>query len=295
MCVRGGRGNFAATSRLTMYLAPITSLFHPTDFSRSNGGAFAHALRIALAAKCDLSLLHVGQRGEEHGFDGFPSVREHLTRWGVLPAEATHHDVTELGVRVTKSQKVSSDPVEAIGKYVAEHLPDLVVLSTHQRQGLARIRRPAVAEQIARTARVRTLFVPRRVNGFVDAASGAVHLKRILVPIDHDPRPAAAIGAAAGLARIFGLGEVHFILLFVGPEHECPSAAIPEQPGWTREVVCEDGDVVEAILNASDEREADLIVMATHGHDGFLDALRGTTTERVLRGAKCPLLAVPAQ
>lgn len=278
-----------------MFLAPITSLFHPTDFSRSNDGAFAHALRIALAAKCDLSLLHVGQRGEDHGFDGFPSVREHLVRWGVLLPDASHQDVTELGVKVTKSQKVSSDPVEAIGKYVAEHLPDLVVLSTHQRQGLARIRRPAVAEQIARMARVRTLFVPRRVDGFVEADSGAVRLKRILIPMDHEPRPTAAIGAAASLVRTFGLTDVHFTLLFVGPEAEQPSALIPDNPGWTREVLCEEGDVVEAILNASDEREADLIVMATRGHDGFLDALRGTTTERVLRGAKCPLLAVPAQ
>lgn len=122
-----------------------------------------------------------------------------------------------------------------------------------------------------------------------------MRLKRILVPIDHDPRPVAAIGAAASLPRTFGLTEVHFTLLFVGPEAERPSAMIPDNPGWTREVVCEGGDVGEAILNASDEREADLIVMATRGHDGFLDALRGTTTERVLRGAKCPLLAVPAE
>jgi nucleotide-binding universal stress UspA family protein len=34
--------------------------------------------------------------------------------------------------------------------------------------------------------------------------------------------------------------------------------------------------------------------MATHGHHGFLDALRGSTTERVLHDATCPLLAVPA-
>jgi nucleotide-binding universal stress UspA family protein len=33
--------------------------------------------------------------------------------------------------------------------------------------------------------------------------------------------------------------------------------------------------------------------MATEGHQGFLDALRGSTTERVLRGALCPVLAVP--
>ena len=34
----------------------------------------------------------------------------------------------------------------------------------------------------------------------------------------------------------------------------------------------------------------DLVVMASRGHDGFLDALRGSTTERVLRQVTCPLL-----
>jgi nucleotide-binding universal stress UspA family protein len=33
--------------------------------------------------------------------------------------------------------------------------------------------------------------------------------------------------------------------------------------------------------------------MATQGHHGVLDALRGSVTERVLRRAPCPLLAVP--
>ena len=54
-----------------------------------------------------------------------------------------------------------------------------------------------------------------------------------------------------------------------------------------------DGEVVEAILDECEEQGADLIVMATDGREGFLDALRGTTTEQVLRAAKCPLLAVP--
>lgn len=290
------RGTIAGADQIAaMYLAPITSVFHPTDFSRSNEGAFIHALRIALLARCDLSLLHVGRHGEQHGWEGFPSVRDPLIRWGVLPAGAPHSAVTDLGVRVTKGQKVNSDPVEAIGEYVAEHLPDLVVLSTHQRQGLSRLRRPAVAEQIARLARVRTLFVPRRVTGFVDPDSGGLKLRRILIPIDHDPRPAAAVGAAASLARALGQAPLEFVFLHVGPEKDSPSAYLPDHPGWTREVVCEEGDVVDTILNVSDEREVDLIVMATRGHDGFVDALRGSTTERVLRGAKCPLLAVPAQ
>ena len=55
------------------------------------------------------------------------------------------------------------------------------------------------------------------------------------------------------------------------------------------------GDVVDQILNTSEDHDADLIVMPTQGRDGFLDALRGSTTEQVLRAARCPVLAVPAQ
>ena len=54
------------------------------------------------------------------------------------------------------------------------------------------------------------------------------------------------------------------------------------------------GDPVDQILAAADEVEADLIVMPTAGRTGVFDALRGSTTERVLRRAQCPLLAVPA-
>ena len=33
--------------------------------------------------------------------------------------------------------------------------------------------------------------------------------------------------------------------------------------------------------------------MTTDGADGFLDALRGTTSERVLRKAHCPIVNLP--
>ncbi len=54
------------------------------------------------------------------------------------------------------------------------------------------------------------------------------------------------------------------------------------------------GDVVGAIVQTATDWHADLIGMPTAGHHGFLDALRGSTTERVLRQAPCPVLAVPA-
>jgi nucleotide-binding universal stress UspA family protein len=54
------------------------------------------------------------------------------------------------------------------------------------------------------------------------------------------------------------------------------------------------GDVVTEILSVATNMLADLIVLTTQGHNGFLDALRGSTTERIVRAANCPVLAVPA-
>ena len=73
-------------------------------------------------------------------------------------------------------------------------------------------------------------------------------------------------------------------LLHVGSEDGLPRIPSPEIPGWTLESIAMTGDVVDTILEVSDEREADLIAMGTRGQHGFLGLLRGTTTERVLRG-----------
>ena len=54
-----------------------------------------------------------------------------------------------------------------------------------------------------------------------------------------------------------------------------------------------EGSVEQQILKVACDTDADLIVMATEGHHGFMDALRGSTTEHIVRAANCPVLAVP--
>ena len=49
----------------------------------------------------------------------------------------------------------------------------------------------------------------------------------------------------------------------------------------------------EEVLSAAVQVKADLIVMTTDGRNGFLDALRGSHSERILRRTPCPLLAIP--
>jgi nucleotide-binding universal stress UspA family protein len=155
--------------------------------------------------------------------------------------------------------------------------------------------RTSVAEPIARASEEMTLFVPHGVGGFVSPQDGGTSLTNVLIPVDHKPSPCAAIEAAARLAAIVRSADVRCTLLHVGERRDAPGVQLPDLPNWTWEWSTVRGDVVEAILETAARVRADLLIMATAGHHGFLDALRGSTTERVLRGARCPLLAIPAR
>ena len=55
-----------------------------------------------------------------------------------------------------------------------------------------------------------------------------------------------------------------------------------------------EGPAVSGILEEAKAMSADLIVMGTHGKGGFERLALGSTTEKVLRKASCPVLVVPA-
>ena len=54
-----------------------------------------------------------------------------------------------------------------------------------------------------------------------------------------------------------------------------------------------DADPAAAIVQAADERQADIIVMSTHGRSGLRRAMFGSVTDQVLRTTTTPVLLVP--
>ena len=59
------------------------------------------------------------------------------------------------------------------------------------------------------------------------------------------------------------------------------------------EVVVSEGNPSKEIVRLADERQADLLVMGTHGRGGFERLFLGSVTEKVIRTARCPVLTVP--
>jgi universal stress protein A len=137
--------------------------------------------------------------------------------------------------------------------------------------------------------------------------------KMILVPTDFSDCAEQALDYAVALAEKLG-ARVHLLNTITIPALGVPelgvavastmmeSAAVANQGELDRiaarrapiEVTTElrTGDARDVIVQTATERNADLIVMGTHGRRGWSRALLGSIAEGVLRTAPCPVLTI---
>jgi len=273
----------------------IKSVVHATDFSAADECAFAHALAVALLTRAKLAILHVAS-DTSPDWRGFPAVRKTLERWKLLDAGSDQGEVLEkLGVSVKKVGLQSRFPALAVAQHLAQEPADLLVVATEGREGVARWLHGSTAEAMARRSQTMTLFVPAdSERNVVALADGNLTLEHVLIPVDRAPDPSAAIEFARRAAEVLSETRTTITLLHVGDEKQLASVRAKDGPQWTFARMHRAGEPVDEIAAAAELVRANLIVMPTEGRHGVFDALRGSTTERVIRRARCPVLAVPA-
>jgi len=59
------------------------------------------------------------------------------------------------------------------------------------------------------------------------------------------------------------------------------------------EYILRDGKPYDIIVKIANEQEVDLIVMGTNGKDSLTDLFVGTTAQKVVENAACPVLVMP--
>jgi nucleotide-binding universal stress UspA family protein len=143
-----------------------------------------------------------------------------------------------------------------------------------------------------------------------------IALERILCPVDFSEFSAGAAAQAGALARRYGahLTFLHVAWVQVPPssfgaapgplllddaalqalEEDLRAFARPYvDPTVTADVRVVQGAAAPEILEWRGAMAASLIVLGTHGRSGFERLMLGSTAEKVLRKAKCPVLTVP--
>jgi nucleotide-binding universal stress UspA family protein len=143
--------------------------------------------------------------------------------------------------------------------------------------------------------------------------SPAFKVKRLLVPVDFSDCSNKALQYALPFARQFGasLTLLYVIQPYVpvpetmavdwdlistrmreGGQAELDKLRQTLDPDIKAETVLRIGSPEVEIVNAAKELNIDLIILSTHGRTGLGHVFLGSTTERVVRHAGCPVLVV---
>ncbi len=142
----------------------------------------------------------------------------------------------------------------------------------------------------------------------------AIPARIILAPVDFSEPSRRALAYAARFATHAGAAALHVVYAedpWLAEGARRASIDLPQKtseelgafvdstirdafpvPEHHRHVVR--GPAVDAIVDAADRLNADLIVIATHGMSGVERVMFGSTTEGVLRKSRIPVLVVPS-
>lgn len=291
----------------------VDTVLVPTDGSDHARRAAEHGDALARALDASLHLLNVVDLRTEAGpFDAGglrDEVRERLREDGERTIEETTV-VLETPDSVETSV-VEGDPVEDILAYVGDHGVDLVVIGTQGRTGLDRYLTGSVAEGVVRHADVPVLTVSETGWG-----TGVGPYDDVLLATDGSEYADAAVEPAVEVAAAFDATvHVHHVVdarnAAASGGYNPPSEVIEELREGGEEIVdrvasrvreagpevttgVDQGVPAESLLEYAQESSIDAIAMGTAGRTGLDRFLLGSTTERVIRHADVPVLAVNA-
>jgi nucleotide-binding universal stress UspA family protein len=285
-----------AAEEIARTVPPLERVVLATDLGADSVDLFAHGLALALRGGARLYLVHIlDEDHPEAGWRRLPSVRTLLERWGALSPSATPEQFEALGIFVhpLEFRPIDGDLPTALVRRVASLQPELLLLGTHVRGWFDRVARPSVAEPVVRELRRPTLMLSDHARGLVDPETGLVRLRRVVVPVTSELPQQGLLDELVRLLEALQVGSVQITFIHTGSDKTLPDLSLASHMGWTWKLERREGTVLEQTLEAAAEYEADLIAMVTRGHDTWLDAIYGSTTEQVLHQAPCPVFVFP--
>ena len=156
---------------------------------------------------------------------------------------------------------------------------------------------------------------PVKTTPAAKASHWPLHIRSILVPLDFSPPSRQALDAAVAFARRFKakLTLLHVVEPVGMPDFAASFPLVMENDqvmaaakqaladlvkaariprGTVEKLLVRCGRAFHEITDAAGMLKVDIIIISTHGHTGLKHALLGSTTERVVRHAPCPVLVV---
>ena len=215
------------------------------------------------------------------------------------------------GDDAVRTATLRGEPSEAILGYAADHDVDLVAMGTHGLTGVERYVTGSVTERVV--SRSPAPVLTTRATECSRVRDG---YEAVLIPTDGSEPAAAAVEPGLAVAKRVG-ARVHAVTVVDTSDAAGPSSAVPEEVaahlesegeaatdriaaqarerGLEATTEVRTGVAARDLLAYADEHGVDLVAMGTAGRTGLSRYLLGSTTERVVRHAEMPVLAVNAR
>lgn len=286
-----------------------------TDFSDFSNHAVPYGIALARDFKARLFLCHVIDLSSAAIYgEAVLALEEQQKRM-------TKYAEDEMAALMSK-ESVDWEPLITVGnaaheiaRLAAEKKIDITVAASHGRAGLKRLILGSVTERLMRTLPCPLLVVRSPERGFVTPADQAITLRRILVGCDFSSDSSLAFQYGLSLAQEFQ-ANLHLVHVLQPPLYdymEKPMGAaedvqkdlksdlkrkladmVPEEArAWCEPVTSLlAGQPHEEITKYAMVNDIDLIVLGVRGHSLVETLFVGSTTDRVMRKAPCPVLSV---
>lgn len=289
----------------------------PTDFSPGARRASTWATLLARLYGAELHLLHVHVVHEHNpvyrilsalteGDEDAPSVRAHVEA-RLEEAKALYADA---GVRVYTAYREAEDLADGVLAYARAARANVIAPGRRVHRALPSFTSGSLSVRLAGEAEASIMMVPDHGD------EAAPLLRHVMVPVDFSPGARQALERARDLVRrsrarlsLVYVAETRVIPVF----HDTGLFAIerleadPEITARAHEALVEfyggedpdvrfvvlDGDVEAELLDFSEKNEVDLILLPTRGLGRTGRFGVGSTTEKLIRKALRPVMAIP--
>ncbi len=288
-------------------MVTIKKILCPVDFFPASDAAVDYAAGLASNYNAEVHLLHV-ITPVAGGFYEFPidttEIMKSLEDKSAQEMEKLAAKVRMAGI-IVRTEVRMGNVYDEIKSAIEAVTPELIVMGTHGRRGVERWFMGSTTEKLLRHSPVPLVTI----SAPGEKSFAAPRFRRIMVTTDFSDGTPDALAYAFSVAqenesRVTLLHVVHDVSVDVsdkyresllgGVRKQLEDMVPAEAKNWCDVVArVETGVPYRIILRTLEDEKIDLLVMNIHGK-GMLDrALLGSTAERVVRAASCPVMLIP--
>jgi nucleotide-binding universal stress UspA family protein len=286
-------------------IVKIEQILIPVDGSKQAENVIPYALELALKFNSHINILGVG-------------IGRKTRRVNRLLEDYIDKTANELKTRNVKAEPAIRYGIAAdkILDFTSEKQIDLIIMSTHGRSGITRWWMGSVAEKVISEAIAPVLLVRSKRARTSSTSDKPDFFHKILAPLDGSDIGEVALPYVEAIAA---KSRAKVILLQVVSPPGTVEANVLGGPDWrkfvkamsdagenylqsianrfkgddikiTYEVLS--GEAADKIVEYAADQKASLIAMSTHGRSGLSRWVLGSVADKVLHGARIPILLV---